>query len=256
MTKRQRFVLTSILLSLGFVGVQFLPDQYRLLGIGVLGLLTLILFGWSIKEGISFDHTLATLILPPLFTVGVGLFWFLLPSSIYARIPVVLLYGVGIYALSLTANIYTVAAIRTIALLRAARGVGFVLTLVTFFLIFDAILSLRASILLTSLLASLSSLLLFYQGYWSVVLDKSFSKEIFSTAVISSFVIGEIAMSLYFWPVTVVVGSLFLTVACYVLLGLGQSRLEGRLFQQTIREYLLVGVLVFIGMFFATHWGA
>ena len=74
-------------------------------------------------------------------------------------------------------------------------------------------------------------------------------------SAISSIVIGQIAISLYFWPVTVVVGSLFLTVTVYVLLGLGQARLEARLFVQTVREYLVVGLLVFLGMFIATRWG-
>jgi len=68
-------------------------------------------------------------------------------------------------------------------------------------------------------------------------------------------VVGEISVSLFFWPATLVVGSIFLTVAVYILLGLGQAKLEQRLFRQTVREYLLVGILVFIGMFFATHWG-
>ena len=40
---------------------------------------------------------------------------------------------------------------------------------------------------------------------------------------------GEIALSLYFWPVTVVVGSLFLTIAVYMLLGLANEKIEGRL---------------------------
>jgi len=66
--------------------------------------------------------------------------------------------------------------------------------------------------------------------------------------------VGEIALALAFWPVTLVVGSLFLTVAVYVLLGLGQAQLEQRLFSQTLKEYLTVGILVFAGMFFATHW--
>ena len=143
MSKRRRFILTSILLSLGFIAVQVFPQQYRFLSIGSLGVLTLILFSWSLREGLSYNMTLLALILPILFTVAVGLFWFLLPSSIFARIPVVALYGFGVYALCLTVNIYTVAAVRTIALMRAARGVGFVLTLLTFFLIFDTILSLK-----------------------------------------------------------------------------------------------------------------
>ncbi len=67
---------------------------------------------------------------------------------------------------------------------------------------------------------------------------------------------GEVALGLAFLPVTVVVGSLFMTVAMYMLLGLGQAKLESRLFSQTVREYLVVGTLVFIGMFLATHWGA
>jgi hypothetical protein len=198
--------------------------------------------------------TLVSLVLPLLFTLGVGLFWFLLPGNIFTRVPVVIIYGLGIYALCLTLNIYSVAAIRTIALLRAARGVGFVLTLFTFFLVFDAILSLKANLYVTSGVVALSSLPLFIQGFWSIPLEKTFSKKVFYFSSIASLAVGEIAASLHFWPVTIVVGSLFLTVACYILLGLGQAKLEGRLFSQTVREYLIMGALVFLGMFLATSW--
>jgi hypothetical protein len=87
-------------------------------------------------------------------------------------------------------------------------------------------------------------------------LEKSFSKEILKVAVIASLVMGEVGLSLFFWPVTVVVGSLFLTVASYLLLGLGQAKFEGRFFAQTVREYLILGLLVFIAMFLATKWGS
>ena len=254
-SKRQRFIITSIALSLGFIGIQFLDERFRMLGIASLGVASLILFFWSLKEGMGFNMTLVTLILPFFYTIGVGLFWFLIPSSIYARIPVVILFGFGIYALCLTANIFTVSAIRTIALLRAARGVGFVLTLVTIFLIFDAILSLRAGILINSLLIFFSSLPIFFQGFWTVILSREFRFNSLFFSLVSSLAIGEIAISLFFWPVTVVVGSLFLTVAAYVLLGLGQAEIDSRLFKQTAREYLTVGLLVFIGMFLATRWG-
>ena len=43
------------------------------------------------------------------------------------------LFGIGQYTLLLTANIFSVAAIRTIALFRAAVAVGFVMTLLTGF---------------------------------------------------------------------------------------------------------------------------
>lgn len=256
MSKRQRFILTSALLSIGFIGIALIEDRFKFVGIGGLGFLTLLLFVWSLREGLGKNLTLLTLLLPVFFTVGVGLFWFLLPTTIVARVPIVILYGLGIYTLCLTSNIYTVAAIRTIALLRAARGVGFVLTLVTFFLIFDAILSIKAHIVLTALLVSVLSFPLYLQGFWSVLLEKKLTREALRQALVASLIMGEVSLSMYFWPVTVVVGSLFFTVACYILLGLGQARLEGRLFKQTAREYLIVGLLVFVGMFMATRWGA
>jgi hypothetical protein len=264
MSKRKKFFISSITLSLGFVAIQlisasrnnlFIENQFRFLTIGALGLLTLVLFAWSLREGLGKNLTLLVLVLPTFFTVGVGLFWFLLPTNVFARLPAVIFYGIGIYALCLTTNIYTVATIRTIALLRAARGVGFVLTLVTSFLIFDTILSLKAPILVTSLSVAIVSFPLFLQGFWTIPLERKFSKELIMMSVVASLVVGEVAVSLFFWPVTVVVGSLFLTVAAYMLLGLGQSKLEARLFKQTIREYLFVGIFVFMGMFFATHWG-
>jgi hypothetical protein len=140
--------------------------------------------------------------------------------------------------------------------MRAARGVGFVLSLTTYFLVYDTILSLRTSIVLTSLLILVFSIPLYLQGYWAVHLEKKINKEEILLSLISGFVMAEVALLLFFWPVTVAVGSLFLTTSVYIILGLGQAHLEARLFQQTVREYLLVGFIVFLGMFLATRWGA
>lgn len=252
--KRQRFVITSVLLSLGFVAVSLLDNQFRFGSIAVLSVLTLILFAWSIFEGLGRNMTLLTLVLPFAFTVGVGLFWFLLPATIWARIPAVLFYGIGVYALCSTANVYTVAAVRNIALLRSARGVGFVLTLVTSFLLYDTILSLRATPLVSAPLVALVTLLLAMQGLWAIPLSKDFNREVSTLALVSALVLAQTVVVLYFWPVTVVVGSLFLTATLYLLLGLGQARLEARLFPQIVREYLVVGAFVLLGMFLATSW--
>ncbi len=255
MTKRRRFIVTSLVLTAGFFGFKFLYNRFRFLAIALLGLATLGLFYWSLREGLGKNMTLLSLILPLFFTLGVGVFWFLLPTSIFARLPILLFYGFGIYTLCLTMNIYTVSAIRTIALLRAARGVGFVLTLATSFLVLNTILSLKAHFLLTALLGGALAFPLFLQGFWAISLGVDYSKDLMVMSGVSSLILAEIAIALHFWPVTVVVGSLFLTVIVYVLLGLGQARLEARLFSQTIREYLFVGVLVFIGMLVATNWG-
>ncbi len=253
LNKRQKFIASSILLSLGFVGIRFLGDDYRFLGIGILAMLSVLSFLWSL-DGLGFNATLLVLILPSFFTLGVGLFWFLLPATMFARIPIIILYGIGIYALSLTMNIFTVSSIRTIALARAAKGVGFVLTLFTGFLLYDAILSLRASWFITNIIIYLVSFPLILQGLWSGKLMRQFEKGLIIYSAVLAYGITAIAMVLYFWPVSVVEGAIFLTVSMYVLLGLGQSDQEGRLFRQTVQEYLVIGITVFLAMVLFTSW--
>ena len=256
LTKRQRFVITSTLLTLGFSSMFFIDEKYRIAAITINALLTLLLFTWSLRESIRLDMTLMSLILPFFFTIGVGLFWFLLPSSIIVSAGILVLYAICIYTLCLTANIYTVSAIRTIALLRAARVVGFVLTLLSLFFMFDAILSLRQSLIITSVFVFLVSIPLLMQVFWSIPLTRRMNRVLLSISMVSALILAEIALVLHFWPLTITVGSLFFTVSSYMLIGLGQAKLEGRLFKRTIREFLILGLMVFIGMFLATRWGS
>lgn len=256
-SKEQRFVATSILLSLGFIGINFIPDQFRLLSIFGLTFATIFLFVICLWEGLGINSTLLSLILPPLYTLGVGIFWFLIPVSVAARFPVIILFGTGIYFLARTENIFTVSAIKTIPLFRGARWVGFILTFLTAFFLFNAIISIKANIFITTLGIALTSLFLFIQGLWvSSIEKKDLSlNKMFLYSGIFTFGITQISILLYFWPVTVVVGSIFLTIGVYVLLGLGQAQLEGRLFKQTVEEHLIVSLIVFLVMFFATTWG-
>jgi len=253
-TKRVKFLITSLLLSSGFLAMSFLENDDRFVGIGLLSLASLILFFWTLREGMGKNATLYVLILPALFTLGVGLFWFLLPSTLAATLPFIFLYGVGIYALCLTMNIFTVSTIRTIALSRAAKGVGFVLTLFTVFLLYDAVYSLRSGLFIRAPIIFIASFPLFLQGLWSSQLEHTIDKRLFIYSGAFSLGVVSVSVLLFFWPVSVVAGSLFLTVVVYVLLGLGQSKIEGRLFQATVREYLIVGIVVFALMMLTTSW--
>ena len=142
MSKKLRFLISSIILSAGFVLVQFLEGKFKFPAVSLLVILTGAFSAWSFHEGLGKNMTWVSLILPMLFTLSIGLFWFLLPTNIFTRIPIVIFFGLGVYVLFSTMNIYTVSSsLRTIGLLRAARGVGFVLTLIISFLIFDAIFS-------------------------------------------------------------------------------------------------------------------
>lgn len=255
MTKRQKFVLSSLFLALGFFLVQLVGTAISYQLIATLTLFSLVLSIWSLQEGLGKDARLLTLILPSFFTAGVGLFYFLLPQTILLRVPILLLYGVGIYALFLTANIYTVATARTIALLRAAHAVGFLLTLGISFLLFDAVFSLRSNFAFNAIALSVISFFLLLQGLWAIELERKISKQVWLLSAGLALVVGEIAVVLSFWPITVAVASLALTTVVYVGLGLGQAKLQGRLFAKTVREYLVVGGVVFLTMFLTARWG-
>ncbi|MAG59329.1 hypothetical protein CMO96_00880 [Candidatus Woesebacteria bacterium] len=255
MTKRQKFVISSLLLVSGFFLIQFVDFDLRYQAIAGLTALSLVLTFWALREELGKDATLLALILPSFFTAGVGLFWFLLPTTLFIRIPILILYALGVYALFLTSNIYTVATDRTIALLRAAHAVGFLLTLVASFLLFDTVLSLRADFWVNGISAALISLPLLLQGFWSTELERSLSREVIYLSAGLALIVGQFATILSFWPVTVPVGALALTTVLYVGLGLGQAKLQQRLFDKTIRQYLLVGLIVFVTMFLTARWG-
>lgn len=265
MTKRQKFVLSSILLALGFFGIQYVDFDYRYWSVAGLSLFSLVISLWALKDGLGRNATLLTLVLPVLFTGGTELFFLGLGDSAFflslndifktaIRIVLVLGYVIGIYALFLTSNIYNVATARTIQLLRAAHAVGFVLTLATVFFLFNAVLSLRLDYWANGLLMGLISFPLLLQGFWSIELEHKLSRELLYMSGGLSLIAAEIATVLSFWPITVPVGSLALTTIVYVGLGLGQAKLQQRLFDKTVREYLLVGLFVFVIMFFTARW--
>ncbi len=255
MSKRKKIVLTSLLLSLGLVLVQTQPLVYRYWGIGALFAVSYLLSGWALSEGLKKIEWLTVLILPAFFTAGVGLFYFLLPETWLARLPIFVFYAIGIYILLLTENIFSIAAIRNIQLLRAAQATGFLLTLITSFFLFDSVFSFRLNPWFNGLIIFGTSFFLFYQGLWDCVLGENFSGRIFLLALVLALVLGEVALAISFWPLTVSTGSLFLITILYILLGLSQSDLQERLFAKTVREYLWVGGLVFLTIFLTARWG-
>ncbi len=266
MTKRQKFVLSSLLLAAGFFGVQLVDFDYRYQAILGMSLFSVLLSLWALKDGLGKNATLLTLILPVFFTVGAQLFYLgLANSGFFSVLPEIVQYGirillvaiylVGVYALFLTSNIYTVATARTIQLLRAAHAVGFLLTLLAAFFIFNSVLSFRFDFWLNAIALGLLSFPLFLEGFWSIELEHKLSHEILILAGALAAVVGEVAAMVGFWPITIPVGSLALTTVVYVGLGLGQAKLQQRLFDRTVREYLIVGIVVFVTMFVTARWG-
>jgi len=255
MTKRRKIILVSLLLSLGLVFVQWGVVRQRYLGISILSILSYFLSVWVLKGGIKRIHWLTVFLLPAFFTAGVGFFFFLLPAQWLPRLSVVFFYTLGIYILLLTENIFSVASERSIQLTRAAQATAFLLILVTAFLLFDTVFSFRLDFWVNFLAVFLISFFLFLHGLWSSTFEERFSPKILTLALVFSFILGEFALAISFWPLTVATSSLFLITVLYILLGLAQNLLQERLFKKTIQEFLWVGIIVFLTIFFTTQWG-
>lgn len=256
LTKRRKFVLSALILAFGLGAIQAFDFSWRYLAIFGLTLLTYLLSAWSLKEGLSGVKWLTVLILPTFFTAGVGLFYFLLPARWLARLPVIILYGVGVYVLLLTKNIFTVAAIRTIQLLRSAQAVGFLFTLLTAFFLYDTIFSFRLEPWFNFFLVGLVSLPLFLAGLWSVNLEEKLTFKVWHYSLILSWLMSQVALAFSFWPVGVASGSLFLVTTLYVLLGLSQLEFSEKLFRRSYNEYLGVGLVILLIMILTTRWGS
>jgi len=255
LTKRRKFILSCIILTAGLSFIQFGQPANRYLAIGILSFLTIPLVLWSLSEALKGAIWLMSWILPLLLTIGIGLFYFLLPSSILTAVPVIILYFFGLYALFLSENIFSVASIRTIQLFRSASAVSFLLTLFVSFLLYDTIFSFRLPYFLNATLVAGVSLFLFLHGVWSVDLEEKINLKVVLFSLLFSLSLGEIALVLSFWPISIALASLFLTSLVYVLLGLAQAYFSDRLFKKTIREYLVVGVTVFAVLLLYTNWG-
>ncbi len=254
LSKRQQLVVITLVLTFILVITQVMPAELRYPMVGVLSLVTFFLSAWGLHEDLSRVEWLTLLTLPTLFTASVGLFYFLLPVRWLTRLPVAALYAVGMYALLLTENIYNVAAERTIALLRAAHSVGFLLSLIAYFLLVQTILAFRLPVLANVILVGIVSFFLILQSLWSIELGESIGERVWRPTIAICFALMELTWIFSFWPVATTLVALFLTTSFYSLVGMGQQYLIERLYKKTAIEFLGVVVIVFVIVILATHW--
>ncbi len=253
-SKRQQFVVITLLLTLGLVVTQVVPTELRYPLVAIFSIATYLLSAFGLREDLRGAEWLTLLTLPTLFTTAITLFYFLLPVRWLTRLPVAALYAVGMYALLLTENIYNVAAERSIALLRAARSVGFLLSLVTYFLLASTILSFRLAVGWTAMAIGGVTFLLTIQALWAVELEPRVSRRAWQMSAAISIVLIELAWIFSFWPVQQALVALFLTTSLYCTVGMAQAYIEDKLYKKTVIEFGSVAVIVVIILLIATRW--
>src|SRR3989338_6741629 len=239
-TKRQRFAIGVIFLSLSlFITEHFLGGS-GIVGEFVLSALADIFLFWAIYKDLRENFAPHNFILPFFYTLAFGLFYLLVQARLITRFFMTSIYALGLYSIFLSQNIFTVSAIRTIALLSGARTVSFVITLVVYFFLTNVIFSFHLNIAITLLLLFSTSLpLILHSISWGLLL---------------SLCILELTILLWFWPSTPTVIALFLTGFFYIIVGLSHIWLEKRLFKSVVLEYSWVAIVVFTVLVLFTSW--
>jgi len=207
---------------------------------------------WGELSGIKY---FLLLFLPVYFVMGSTLFYFLLPVRWLTRLPFALVFGISVYLLMLTSNIYNVAAIRTIGLLRAAHAVGLLFSLVSIFFLANVLFSFHLPFYLTVPILVVLTFPLYLVGLWSFELAEYVSQRVLLYAGIFSLLTAQIVLVLSFWPIMPINRALVVSTIMYVLLGLSQFEFAEKLKRRIVYEHVIVASIVAVIVFITTRWG-
>ncbi len=257
--KQQIFVIQTFILTLGLLLTQVIWTDYRFLLVFILASASYVLTAWSLKEDVKGTEWFLLFILPVFFTISVSLFYFLLPERWISRLITIIIFALGTYAIVRTVNIYNVAVERSIQLLRVAQTVGLLISLVIVFFSTIVIYSLRAPFGINFLFMTPIIFVLALQSLWSVKLEAKFTKPLLIYSGIIALVIGEAIGSLSFWPIFrssgLAITALFICSIYYCLIGIVQHFLLGRMFANTVREYIISFIFMLLLLIMTTRWG-
>lgn len=245
LTKRRKFILVSLVLSVGLLLIQRLTVEQRYVAIGLLAVMSYSFTAWALLAEMRGIIPWVNMVLPVMYPTAVALFYFLLPQAAITRMIVGIFFAISMYGLLLTTNIYAVASIRTIQLLRAGRAVGFLLSILTSALLYHVIFSFRLGAGITTLAVMGVSYPLFLHGVWSYSLGERLRGEGWY-ALVGALVMAEIAWAITFWLIDIPLASVLLAMGMYVILGIFQHNVEGRLFARTLQEYLWFAGIVYM----------
>lgn len=245
MRKRQKMVVMALILGAMVLipSYQMSLTMFIITGVGYL---------WALREGLNGHEWFLIPIPGMMLSLGFSLFGMLLPVSIWWSSIYAVIFGLSHYFLMLTQNIFSVAAIRTIGLYRAAMAVGFVMTITSAFLLINTLLTFKQEYYINGVVTVLICFLLLVPALWSVKLTDKVSREVWDLSGFLSLYIGIFAMAISFWPAPTTIASIFLTTVMYVYLGLTQHLLADRLNKRNALEYLSFGIVVLVTMLVTT----
>ncbi len=252
MRRREKFIISSLALSFALIGVLLIPTAWRVWSLLLFGGVTYGLAAWALSEDLQKNEYLTILPLPTLYALAIASFYFVLPASMPKRVLFIVLFGIGMYALLLTGNIFSVAKGRTIQLLYAAQTIALFFSLLISFLITNTLFTFNLPFAVTAGLVAAFHFPLIAMSIWSVQLRSKLDRTDWALTGLLTLAVFELSIALSFIPYAVWAIGLLIMSLLYIGLGVFQSYLKGRLFIKTIREYSLVtgvSILLFLLLF-------
>ncbi|MBI1863140.1 hypothetical protein HYS00_03400 [Candidatus Microgenomates bacterium] len=244
--KRVRFVITTVVLSMLLLTATFSYYDKAWIFIPVLFVATYVLTFFSVLEGIERAEWLTLFLMTIGLSIVFYMFYYLIPVRWLTRVPFIAMYAISIYAVLLTSNIFNVGVEKSIRLYKAAFSVNYFYHTVLSFIAFSILFTLRENALFNSAAAAIIIFPLAVQLLWTIKLQNSFEKDILIYAAFIATIVGETALVVSFVPFKPSIAALLLTSVYYVLAGLTTAHVDGRLFKNTIREYIIVLAFVLI----------
>lgn len=252
--KRVRFVISTLILTFLMLFSTFFFFENAWFFIPLFVLICYGLTYFSTIEEIEKSEWLTLFLTPVFFTVSFYLFYFLFPVRWLTRIPFIVLYGVSVYAILLTSNIFNVGVEKSLQLYRAAFSVNYFYHTVIVFLISNILFSFKENFLINGLTTGIVMFPLSLQLLWTVKLNLNIEKDLVMHALFISLVLAQVAVLISFLPLQTTVLALILAVTYYSLGGLTNAHLDSRLFKQTVREYVFVLGFVLIIALLTLSW--
>lgn len=255
LSKRQKFVILVFFSTLVFFISGFFSGVEHFVISFALACATSFFLHLILRSDLQKTFYYPLFILPFLYIFSFDLFLLLVPQRLIALIFSTGLFALGLYSLFLTQNIFAVSSIRTISLLRSARIVSFVITIIVLFFLINIVFSMSLPFYLTPFIIAIIVFLLNLQSLWVYILDSSYARDIIYYSLPISFAIFQLSFVLTLWPVSASIYSIFITGIFYSYSGLTHAWIEKRLFRGILWEYIWVGFLSIFILLVFSQWG-
>ncbi len=252
--KRIRFVISTASLALLMLLSTFFFFDKALIFIPILSIASYAATFFSLYEGIEKIEWYMLFLMPILLSVAMYLFYFLFPVRWITRIPFIIIYGVSMYAVLLSSNIFNVGVEKNLQLYRAGFSVNYFIQTMVYFLLGNVLASFHWGFIANALVFGIFAFGMSLQLYWSIRLDMHIRREVLNHAWLTGIIVAEGSLFLSFIPLQESMYALVVAVLYYCLAGLTHLHLDDRLFKHSIREYATILIVIMVILFLSISW--